>query len=405
LKKQCEALLAVSHIYEESTAIMLKSILKGSAVALALGVAVSAQAEEGISIANGKVKMNGLFQTWLVNDTSLNQQVNSTGVSNGAKTDFRVRRAELTFNGALSDSTRWLLDVDFARPFGSNSSTALNVLNDLVISQTVFMPELTIDAGQFKQPLVSEGLDPTGQLLFPERSMVARTWGELRSAGARIAYTAPMWKLQGSVFNGNNFPKGNNINNNGQNLYDVDQNNGNTDAHPNNKDLAVRFDIKPMDMVSAGAFTYFPSFNWGQGGAFGANLRLMPMEDLIVRGEYVRGWVRSGTDNLPRNGYAFDAGYQYGDFQPVVRYEIQQQGTTAANTVTAAATTIGLNYYMMKHNSKLQFAYSLLGHNTSGSNAAAGVIGTSGYGSATGGYAPQAGTGGTLAVLAWQLAI
>jgi hypothetical protein len=381
---------------------MLKSILKGTALVLALGVAVSAQAEEGISIANGKAKMNSLLQFWFVNDTSLGHQVIG-GKQNEAKLDMLMRRAEVNFNGALSDSTRWALGLDFARPMNG----ATNVLNDFVISQTLVLPELTLDVGQFKIPTVAESLDPSGQLLFPERSMVARTWGESRQPGARIAYSTNMWKLQGMISNGGNV-KGNNLAGNGQNVLDVD--NG-TEAHPNNKDLTFRFDIKPMEMVSAGAFTYFPSYNWGQGGAFGGNVRVMPMEDLVVRAEYVRGWTRgTGGDNLPQNGYVIDGGYQYGDFQPVARYEIQQQcvtaaggvGTTSGDCFTASATTLGLNYYLMKHNSKVQFAYTILGKNTSGSNASNGA---GSFSSATGKYAPQPGTGGTVATLAFQIAI
>jgi hypothetical protein len=136
----------------------------------------------------------------------------------------------------------------------------------------------------------------------------------------------------------------------------------------------------------------------------------------VVRAEYVRGWIRgAGTDNLPHNGYVIDGGYQYGDFQPVARYEIQQQcvlptagggnSTASGDCITAAATTIGLNYYMMKHNSKLQFAYTIFGSNTSGSNASNAGTSAGGFSPATGRYAPQPGTGGTLATLAFQIAI
>jgi hypothetical protein len=138
------------------------------------------------------------------------------------------------------------------------------------------------------------------------------------------------------------------------------------------------------------------------------------MEDVVIRGEYVRGWVRgAGSDNLPHNGYVIDGGYQYGDFQPVARYEIQQQcvtaagavGTTSGDCFTASATTIGLNYYLMKHNSKVQFAYSFLGKNTSGSNASNSGATGGGFSPATGAYSPQPGTGGTVATLALQIAI
>jgi hypothetical protein len=302
-----------------------------------------------------------------------------------------------------------LISIDPARGFNANGTNAnnafTNILKDAYIDQTLVMPELTVTVGQFKLPTVAESLDPNGQLLFPERSMVARTWGQTRQPGAMLAYTTKMWKVAGVISNGSN-TVGNNTANDGSNQLDFDAGNGATDAHPNNKDLTFRADIKPMDMVSAGAFAYLPDYNWGQGGAFGANVRVMPVEDALIRAEYVRGWVRGAGDNLPRNGYVVDGGYQYGDWQPVARYEIQQQNAAgvagAAGVITGSATTVGLNYYLMKHNSKVQFAYTWLGKNTSGSNANNNA-GT--FSPATGQYAPQAGTGGTLATLAFQVAI
>lgn len=378
---------------------MFRNFLKATAAVLVLGLAVtSAHADEGISIANGKAKFNALGQFWLVNDTSLGSQT-LNGQENGAKFDMYVRRAEMQFSGGLSDNTHWMLMIDPARALSVNGAHA-SILQDLAVSYN-FMPSLELTVGQFKTLTVAESLDPDGELLFPERSMVARTWGESRQPGAMIVYKADMWKVAGMISNNTNSLGNNTAIESG--LAAVDYGNS---SHPNNKDLTFRFDAKPVDMASLGAFVYLPQYNWGQGGAFGGNIRGTPMEDVLVRVEYVRGWVRSGADTLARNGYVVDAGYQYGDFQPVARYEIQQQGATVGTETTGSAITFGLNYYMMKHTSKVQFAYSILGDNTSGSNVAAGNLAAGTNGSpATGQYAPQKGTGGGLATLAFQFAI
>jgi hypothetical protein len=146
----------------------------------------------------------------------------------------------------------------------------------------------------------------------------------------------------------------------------------------------------------------------------------MPIEDLIVRfeGVYGRQTVDADTGgivttatsqqiDIPMNGWTVDVGYQYGDFQPVFRFETQQAQDylgngnygLATNMVDGRVITFGMNYFFSRHNYKLQFAYSIL------SNVNGSAFGTSGGQTATGMYYPQQGYSGGLAVLAFQAAL
>jgi len=386
---------------------MLRNFLKRAAVvALPLVIGVSAHAEDSaITIANGKAKMNGLLKVWLINDTSLGHQTLANGEVNKATTNFRLRYAELKFSGSVMENTRWVLAIDPAKYFNATSPTDNTILQDYGMTYAV-MPELELTVGNFKVLTTAESLDPTGELLFPERSMVARTFGDYREVGATVAYKTEMFKVAGMITNG----KGGNgasgtLPNAASNLADVDAGNTITDPHPNNKNLYFRADAKPIDMVTVGAFTTLTDFSYNQLGVWGANVRVMPVEGAVVRFEGVRArqkvYVGGGELNLPRNGWVVDGGYQYGDWMPVARFEAQQAGGTSATdpSFTGTVWTVGMNYMMNKNLSKIQFAVSGLNNATSDTFSATAPT-TAGY--ASGSYKAVNTFKGTLATLSFQ---
>lgn len=96
-------------------------------------------------------KVNGLFQTWLVND--------STGT--GSKPDFRIRRAEVRVSGNASEELRAFVMVDTAKIVNNPAATVdAKILQDLGIAYSP-IPNLEIALGQFKIPANAESLEPS----------------------------------------------------------------------------------------------------------------------------------------------------------------------------------------------------------------------------------------------------
>ena len=378
-----------------------------------------ANADEDVTIPFGKSKLDALVQFWALNDTSISSITPPVPAFN-----MKLRRAEIGLSGSVTDTTRYGIMVDPARlqwtynnarnisttaPYWETDSS---LLRDAYIAQQLVIPELELKVGQFKVPTTAEGLDSNAELMFPERSMVARTFGDDYEPGIQIGYKAPIWRVLGMISNGHG-PNHDDI------ATDTTVNaaptaNATVENSPNDKNLSFRADVKPNEMMSAGAFTTLTNFGYSDRIAVGVNARVMPIEDLIIRFEGVRGRqtvdaatgyvVTTATTlktDVPMNGWTVDVGYQYGDFQPVFRYEVQETeavGTTG-NSVDGRAITFGMNYFFSKHNYKLQFAYSIL-NNVNGS-----FFGNTGGQTATGMYYPAQGDGGGLAVLAFQAAL
>jgi hypothetical protein len=411
---------------------MLKHLMK-TATLCALSALVitstqfSAHADENVTTPFGKSKLDALVQFWGVNDTSL-------GVAGTPLPAFnmKIRRAEIGLSGAVTDTTHYGIMVDPSRlqwTGGANLTTTspywetdTSLLRDAWISQQLVIPELELKVGQFKTPTTAEGLDSNAELMFPERSMVARTFGDDYEPGFQIGYKAPMWKVVGMMSNGHgpntdDFATSTTTNPGaaGAGPVPAGATNPSVENRPNNKNLSFRGDVKPMEMVSAGAFTTLTNFAYSDRFAAGVNVRVMPIEDLVIRFEGVRGRqtvdaatggvVTTATANqidIPMNGWTVDVGYQYGDFQPVFRFETQQaqQVGSTSNSVDGRDITFGMNYFFSKHNYKLQFAYSIL-NNVNGSAFGS----TTGTQTATGMSYPQQGYSGGLAVLAFQAAL
>lgn len=359
-------------------------------------------ADEGVTIANGKAKFDAILQVWFVNDTSLTNQTNGSGQVNNTKLNMFVRRAAFQFSGELTEETHWNLVAD---PANANTTGNSSILQEVEIEQELFN-HWALTVGQMKQITLAESLESDATLVLPERSMVARTWGENWGQGAMLTYKKNAWKVAAQFTNDRNIV-GDNLSGTSSNESAVFANNHNPNS-PNSKDLTVRADLKATEMFSAGVFSYFPATSWAVAGAYGGNIKMMPIEDLVLRVEGVRGWVYGSDGTLARNGWAADAAYQYGNWQPVIRYEMQQQNTPGTTNiegvVTGTAFTLGLNYYMKNHYSKIQLGYTKLASNTSGSNAPS-IVSGSNFNPATGNYSPVASSGGSLVILAMQVAI
>ena len=304
---------------------------------------------ESMTVGTGKAQFNGLLQAWTINDTG--------GI--GPKLNFRIRRAELKFNGSVVPDTRWFVMLDPSKSLTTGAVASTNdnkPLQDIGVAFSI-THELEIISGQFKIPTTAEGLDSSGELMFPERAYVARKYGDKREPGAMLTYKESNWKATAMISNGQST---------------------NTDDINNKKDLHARLDFSPTKEIKLGAFTTAGDFNYGTKGRWGLNGRLF-ISDLTVELE----GVKANDVGTSSTGWSVDGGYRVTDhFQPVARFDSFNNG----GTFTSSNISLGLNYFLSKHNSKIQAAYGIL-KNMSGSN---------------GSYVPANGTNATLFTLSFQ---
>lgn len=274
---------------------------------------------------DGRATFGGLFQSWLTSDSA-------------SPVNFRMRRAELKFSGSVAENTRWFTMIDAAKSLKTGLVSSANdnkVLQDLGVAFSL-NPELELMMGQFKAPNVSEGLEPSAELLFPERSLTTRTFGDRREPGAMLAYTREGWKVRAMVSNGGAT---------------------NTDDPSGRKDLTLRIDMPVILFLKAGAFTTAGNFSYGKRALFGANASSQ-WGDLLVRSEYVHSSVPGTTSS----GWYADAAYNLLEdsrLQPAVRYE-NFRAEAGGNESSGSSLTMGLNYFVARHHSKIQAAYSIL---------------------------------------------
>jgi len=124
------------------------------------------------------------------------------------------------------------------------------------------------------------------------------------------------------------------------------------------KDIAVRLDLMPMDELTVGAFTVLGNGGYSK-GRWGANFNYVRNQwSLMAEGAKEHG-VAGGT----KYGYVVAAGYEVNkNWTPVVRWQefIKNDGFDSFSW------EIGVNYMMLKHNSKIQASYANL-HNFGGS--------------------------------------
>jgi hypothetical protein len=314
----------------------------------------------------GTVKFDALLQAWVVNDTTL---------PTSSKWDFRLRRSEMKFSGSVAPDTRWFVMIDPAKSLKTGAVVATNdnrILQDLGVAFTL-VPNLELTVGQFKTPNVAEGLDSSAELFMPERSFMARFYGERREPGAMMTWKHSITALNVMISNGQ-----------GPNVDDT----------TNKKDLNARLDVNAAENLQLGAFTTAGDFSYGHRARWGANARTL-IHGITLRAE----GVYANDNHVKTKGWVTEGGYAVTPMiQPVVRYD-----GFNANGTTADAKSVGLNYYLSKNNSKIQAMYAWL-DNMSGSSSFSGSTST------TGSYGPSAllaGSNGhgTLFILSFQAAI
>lgn len=271
-------------------------------------------------------KFNSLFQVWAVDD--LRAQTNP-------QLNFRLRRAELKLSGSVIPEMDYFLMVDAAKALRANGDNRM--IQDLGIAlRPSELFELML--GQFKTLTTAEGLASSSELLFPERSFTGRFFGDRREPGLLVRFKQPMWKLGAMASNGEGT---------------------NADAVRNTKDLSLRLDLTPDPAWQMGAFVLLGDFVFDRKGAWGVNLKYAH-PTIVARTEFAAGRT-NGVNSL---GWTGEAGYSVTEqWQPAVRYEVFKPVTEQAQT--SQQVSLGVNYYLLRNQAKLQSEISYL-HNFTG---------------------------------------
>lgn len=224
--------------------------------------------------------------------------------------------------------------------------SAVSVFQDFFITLQSDWVELSV--GQFKIPVSWEGYNSSSKLLFPERAPVAREFGDKRDLGLRLAKTFRWFGYSAGLFNGATL---NNLDNNGA------------------KDVALRLEGYPVEGLVLGAVGYASTAEWSAARArarFEGDLRF-ERGPFLFQSELIRAHDVS-ADGEATNAQGFYAALAWTFFemlQPCVRVGYLDPDA-GANLDPATANgkdelwhlDVGLNYYLRKHEAKLQLSYN-----------------------------------------------
>jgi hypothetical protein len=198
-----------------------------------------------------------------------------------------------------------------------------------------------VSIGQFKIPMSWEGYNSSSKLLFPERALVSREFGDARDIGLRLEKKiGPLYYYAG-LFNGTRL---NRRDNNDQ------------------KDAALRVEVSPLEWLMVGAVGYTSIGERDQEttrDALEGDVRV-ELEDAVFQAEYIRQWLGSNEARRSQGHGVYGAvGYTFLEqYQPVVRVGVLDESVHLADDELWHYEA-GFNYYLQGHEAKLQAAYGL----------------------------------------------
>lgn len=363
----------------------IAAVTPPAAVSVASEPAAAAPAEPPPPPEKVTVSKNGFFQP------SANLQVwgvlehlgTARTDDNAWQSTFRIRRAEIKAKGEIVPKTiGYSVMFDPARLLDYRSSSAtVNDANNMPVGTVgVLQPpgaiagstivaggsssilqdvELTymsdyadVSIGQFKVPLSYEGYGSASKLIFPERALVARKFGDRRDIGLKITKKFEYFSYYVGVFNGE-----------GQNNLDTND----------QKDITGRveaYPIKGLTLAVAGYTALGDRDLVGTKDRIEGDLKF-EHSGFLLQAEAIRGWDVLGTaanhSKVEGQGFYVLAGYTFFDkLQPVVRIgsvdpevgKDEHGSTTIDSRDEITAYEFGLNYYVKQHDAKLQLAGS-----------------------------------------------
>ncbi len=295
-----------------------------------------------VHVGKGSLKVGGLLQGWALYDAR-------------AKDRFRIRRSEIKLAGDVLGNDRLKYTVVFDPSQPQEDNTVRSPLKDAIftIDHLPWLENHTLDFGQFKPPRTEEGTRPASQLDFAERSIMAMTYGDQRDLGAMVTGNWPVVTYQLGVFNGKQ----------------------NQAAKHDQKDVVGRLVFRPLKLV--GSLVKLPDIgelelgisgeHRPHGGIVPPKKRLgyearYAYQNLALKGEYMTGEdttsaLSTSENNNVGQGWYTQVGYLLAPWFPKVQLVARLEGWDPdANTALDAErdVTLGLNYFIDKHNAKWQ---------------------------------------------------
>jgi hypothetical protein len=217
--------------------------------------------------------------------------------------------------------------------------TPISVLQDVFIAFSTEYADISI--GQFKIPVSWEGYNSSSKLILPERSLVARQYGDKRDLGLRIAKTTKYFGYSAGIFNG-------------AGLNTLDDN--------NQKDLALRLEAYPISGVTVAGVIYSSVGQRHLAGTkdrYEADIRV-DLQGALLQAEFIDARDVPVTDGPSVHGRGFyaAAGYTLFDaLQPIFRVGyVDPNGGKGGDHLWEY--DVGVNYYIRQQESKLMLNYS-----------------------------------------------
>ena len=276
------------------------------------------------------VKVNGMIQIW-------GQSSSDGNVPNS----LFLKRSELKLSGSIIEN---LVGYEFLM---DPASVPGAMTQDLIIYIQP-SPLLRVSVGQMKYPLTREGLEPSSQLDFIDRAMIAaREFGDRRDIGFMVSGKANIFDYSVGLFNGS-----------GANNIDLN------DA----KDFGARLVVNPFGNLSIGASTYSGSNNHlvsdtadVDRGRLGGDLQYS-VSALTVKAEYMLG----NDDGLEGQGYYAGVTYLVNPkLKLATRYDVWDSDTDLDDNEESMI-TIGSDYSLKGDAAKVMVNYII--HNDKGTD-------------------------------------
>jgi hypothetical protein len=319
----------------------------------------------------GSIKIDGLFQNWIQSE----KNAPNKGVTDG----IRLRRAEIKFSGKINPQAYWWAMIDPAKTLALNTTAAggnitsvspnnaTNILQETVVGFNIAgktaVPKLAVEIGQQKVPLSMEGIRSASQLLTVERSIFNTLpanngrVGDIRDAGVLFRYADkglgsnyPVSKIEGQfgIYN------------------DAGNRQNNTDDN-NEKEFMYHLTYRGIPHMTLGAYQEISGGvngalktqrqRVGFEGAYTLGRHLLEAEVVRARDAVVAGGAVTNTRLLSTGGY-LTYGYSISPAWQVIakgEYWNPDRDKHGAAYSNEADFTLGLNWYMTGHNSKIQF--------------------------------------------------